>query len=210
MVGIITGDIINSRALKSQRLWLAPLKKLLNEVGSSPKIWEIYRGDNFQVEIKKPEEALLFAIRIKARIKSIKGINVRMAIGIGEKSFSAAKITESNGEAFINSGEKFEALKREKQNLSIKSPWTSFDDEMNLYIRLSLIAMDNWKQGAAEMVQVSIKNQNTGQQKIADILRIGQSSVSEGQKRAHYTEIMEMEKLYRTKIKILLKNGTPH
>ena len=208
MVSVITGDIINSRDLKNQSLWLVPLKKLFNEVGKSPKTWEIYRGDYFQIEIKKPEDALLFAIRIKALVKSIKGIDVRMAIGIGKKSFTAAKVTESNGEAFIYSGEKFENLKKEKRTLSIKSPWASFDNEMNLYISLSLIAMDTWKQATAETIQISIQNQNKGQQEIGAILGVKQPTVSEGQTRGHYIEIMEMENLYRSKIKTLIKNDT--
>jgi len=41
---------------------------------------------------------------------------VRMAIGIGGKSYSGDRITESNGEAFINAGEKFEELEKEKFN----------------------------------------------------------------------------------------------
>ena len=201
MISVITGDIINSRKLKNQLQWLASLKKLFAEEGKSPKKWEIYRGDSFQLEVKKPEEALLMAIRIKANIKCIKSIDVRMAIGIGKKDYSAPKITESNGEAFIYSGEKLENLKKEKQTLSIKTPWTELDKEMNLYICLALIAMDNWSQGAAELVKISLEDRNMAQQEIGDILGITQSSVSERQKRAHYTEIMEMEALYREKIK---------
>ena len=205
MISVITGDIINSRKLKNQRQWIALLKKLFAEEGKSPKKWEIYRGDSFQLEVKKPEEALLMAIRIKANIKCIKSIDVRMAIGIGKKDYSAPKITESNGEAFIYSGEKLENLKKEKQTLSIKTPWAEFDREINLYIRLALIAMDNWSQGAAELVKISLEDQNMAQQGIGDILGITQSSVSERQKRAHYAEIMEMEALYREKIKKRMK-----
>ncbi len=64
---------------------------------------------------------LLVAMKLKASLKAVKGINVRMAIGIGTRTYNAAKITESNGSAFVNSGEKFEMLKQEKQNLAIKS-----------------------------------------------------------------------------------------
>lgn len=42
-----------------------------------------------------------------------------MAIGIGCKDYNAPKITESNGEAFIYSGELFDEMKKKK--LSIKT-----------------------------------------------------------------------------------------
>src|SRR3546814_11309760 len=59
-------------------------------------------------------DALATAIGIKAIIKSIKQLDVRMAIGLGEISYVAKRVTESNGSAFVFSGEKFERLKKEK------------------------------------------------------------------------------------------------
>ena len=53
----------------------------------------------------------LTVLRIKATLKGIKNLDVRMAIGIGKREFTAFNITESNGEAFIHSGEKLESLK---------------------------------------------------------------------------------------------------
>ena len=201
---VLTGDIVKSRAVKDSNQWIIPLKKTLSANGDAAKDWEIYRGDSFQVEVSNPEDAFLTAIKIKATIKSIKGLDVRMAIGIGAKDFTGARITESNGEAFINSGEKLEGLKKEKQNLAIKSPWSEFDEEMNLLIRLSLIAMDNWTRGAAELIKVLADHQEIKQSKLAKKLKISQSSVSEKKKRAFYSEIMELEQFYRKKINALL------
>ena len=205
MISVITGDIINSRQLKNQEQWMTPLKKLFNEQGKTPKIWEIYRGDSFQLEVHKPEEALLLAIRIKASVKCIKNLDVRMGIGIGSKDYTASTISESNGEAFIHSGEKLESLKKEKQTLAINTPWQEFDREMNLYIKLALIAMDNWTQSSAEIVKVFLENPQKKQKEIAGLLGLKyQSYVSERKTRASYDEIMEMEMLYREKIKKLI------
>lgn len=204
LTSVITGDLINSRKVKKPSQWLDPLKKALRTEGKTPEAWEIYRGDSFQVEVKNPSDAFLMAIRIKATIKCIKNLDVRMAIGIGTKEFTGSKLTESNGEAFINSGEKLEGLKKEKYTLAIKTPWADFDKEMNLYIRLALIAMDNWSRGSAELMSMLIDRKDTTQKKLAGILGIYQSSVSERQKRANYTEIMELESLYREKINHLI------
>jgi hypothetical protein len=143
---IITGDLIKSRNIGAKH-WLPPLRKVLSTEGETPRSWEIFRGDSFQIEIKDPSQALLIAIRIKATLKCIKHLDVRMAIGIGEKDYAGAKITESNGNAFIFSGEKLEEITREKQNLGVRTPWPEFDREMNLYFRLALVIRMEHKLG---------------------------------------------------------------
>jgi predicted XRE-type DNA-binding protein len=200
ITSVITGDIIKSRTVKNASIWLQPLKKVLSLEGSTPKTWEIFRGDSFQIEIKKPEEAMLSAIRIKATIKSIKNLDVRMGIGIGAKQYSGQKITESNGDAFVRSGEQLEALKKSKQNLAISTPWPEFDHEMNLYIRFAMIVMDNWTTGAAELAKLIIDNQQITQTMLAKKLKITQSSVSERKQRTYLTELMDLEQLYKEKL----------
>ena len=205
MTSVITGDLVNSRKMKNSKKWIKPLKKILSSEGPSPSTWEIYRGDSFQLEVKDPALALLTAIKIKAAIKSIRNLDVRMAIGIGEKEFTTSTISESNGDAFVNSGEKFESLKKEKQQLAVKTRWPEFDKEMNLYIRFALIAMDSWTTGAAELIIFLLANREITQSKLAKKLKISQSSVSERRKRAFYSEIMELEALYQEKVKKLIQ-----
>lgn len=199
MTSIITGDIINSRKVDPV-IWLNPLKDLMKEWGKTPKTWEIYRGDSFQLEITQPQYALLAAVRIKACIKSIENLDVRMGIGIGHKNYDAKKITEANGEAFINSGETFEELKKLKQNLAIKSPWTQLDDELNLMFRLASIVLDKWSTATAQIVAVSIANRTLSQKELGDKMERTQSTISEAQKRAHYDEIMDLVSFYEKSI----------
>lgn len=191
MTSVITGDIINSRNVDNQ-IWLTSLKKIFKEVDAG----EIFRGDSFQIEIKNASEAFFTAIKIKSYIKAIKGVDVRMAIGIGEKNFSSDTIVESNGEAFINSGKAFDALLK-KQTLAVKSPWKEFDEEINLAIRLSLLTMDNWTQNSAEFVRTLLNNLSSTQIEISKKLNISQSSTSERRKRAGLDEILQLEKRYR-------------
>jgi hypothetical protein len=204
ITSIITGDIINSRGGKV-RQWLPVLKKALALTGENPQAWEIYRGDSFQLEVKNPADALMVAIRIKAYIKTIKNTDVRIAIGIGEKIFTASTIAESNGEAFIYSGEKLENLKQEKQNMAVKTRWADFDREMNLYIRFALIAMDSWSTGAADLIKMLLDNPEITQTKLAKRLKITQSAVSGRQKRAYYNEVKDLEILFREKVEQLIR-----
>ena len=202
MVAVITGDIINSKKINPKK-WLKPLKKELDTIGSSPKFWEIYRGDSFQLIITKPEDAVTTAIKIKATLKSISDMDARMAIGIGSRTHNAQKVTESNGSAFVHSGEKFEMLKKEKQNLAIKSDWPEFDKELNLFLKLSLIAMDNWTVNAAEIVKTIMENPDKLQQELGKIVGIKQNAISNRLKRAYYDEIMEVNEMYKSKLKTL-------
>lgn len=213
MVAIITGDIINSRELKSQDIWIKPIKKLLGKWGQTPKQWEIFRGDSFQLEIADPAESLLAALQIKALIKSLpypeenkrtSPVDVRMAIGIGVKTHNADRISESNGEAFVRSGEKFEQLKSEMITLAINSPWSEWNDEMNLYLKLAGIQMDSWSISSGELMSEMLSNPDRTQAQIGEILHINQNSVSKRYKAANGEGILAMEKLFRKKVKQLL------
>jgi len=192
MTSVITGDIINSN--KSNPLvWLRLLKAELNNHGIKTLQWEVYRGDSFQLEVA-PEKALEVAILIKATIKQLADIDVRMAIGIGEKDYNAKKITESNGSAFINSGRCFEQLK--KHTLAIKSPWDSFDEQISIMIELALLVMNNWAPTSSVIIKAALNNPNLNQSELAKKLKRTQSNISAGLKRSGYDEIKKMLEYY--------------
>lgn len=199
MIGVITGDIINSQRTEPA-IWLKALKEVLGNWGETPKKWEIYRGDSFQLEIKNPADALEAALQIKAAVKSIRGTDVRMAIGIGDKSHNAEKVTESNGSAFVYSGELAEELKRLKLNLAIRSHNTSFNSDMNLYLKLLIIIIDGWSDNAAKTVFAALQQPDQLQVEIGKQLGIKQNAVSSRLKRAHFDEIIEVIRMYNYKI----------
>jgi len=214
MIAVITGDIIASRKVVNQDKWLLPLKTLFSTWGDSPKDWKLDRGDFFQVEIKHVEDVLINALKIKALIKKvtplddrkkISTIDVRLVIGIGEKTYAGESISESNGTAFIHSGEKFDLLKKENITLGVKTPWQDFDEEINLYLKLAGTFMDKWSVSSAELVQIVLNNPNITQDEIGKQLGIQQSGVSRRWNRAHVNELLEVNKMYQKKIQTLLK-----
>ena len=201
MIGIITGDIVNSRKLSS-KIWIDGFKQLLNTFGKSPIEWEIFRGDEFQLEVKNPEDALMIALQIKSYFKTLK-LDVRMSIGFGDKTYKGKKISESNGTAFSRSGEVFETLKKQKINIAINSDNEAFDAEFNLMLRLALTFMDNWLVQSAEFVLKSIENPSLSQEEMGVKLGINQAAVSRRRKRAQFDLMIELEQYFRNKIKIL-------
>lgn len=205
MTSILTGDIINSRNTNSNS-WMPLLKETLNSIGKTPKTWEIYRGDSFQIEIEQPENALFFAIKLKAVLKQIKNLDVRIGIGIGKKNNDHNNITEGNGEAFIFSGKAFDSIVK-KQNLAIKTDDEQFNEIMNSSIALALLTMDNWTTNSAEFAVKYLSNKSTTQKMLAKELNISESSASERRKRAGLDEILRLEKIYRTMVNHKKING---
>ena len=151
------------------------------------------------MEISNPEDAFLSALKIKATLKNIENINVRIGIGIGEKEFNTNKITEANGEAFINSGIAFDNYLK-KQTLAVKTPWQEIDDEFNLFFELALMTIDNWTINSAEIFKIASENKEATQKDIATLLGISQGSVSERQKRAGIEPLMKLETHFRKQI----------
>ena len=196
MIAVITGDIINSRTSQTQD-WLKYLKSVLNQYGQSPKQWEIFRGDSFQLVIK-PENALFAAIHIKAAVKQTKTQDVRMAIGLGEETNTEKKITESYGSAYIRSGECFDALK--KQTLAIKSSDEQWNNLFNLLLSLALLTANTWTGIVAQVITTVLENPEKHQTEIAKLINKSQSSISEALKRGGYEEIMKLNSYYQTQL----------
>jgi hypothetical protein len=198
MIAVITGDIINSRKASNEN-WLEKLKEVLNQFGISPKDWQIYRGDSFQLQIQNPSNSILTAIFIKSAIKTIKNLDARMSIGIGDKSYDSNRIMESNGSAFIYSGYAFDNLLK-NQTLAIKSPWADIDEEINIGLSLALHFMNKWTIKSAEFVRFSIEKKKLNQKELANLLNVSQSSISERKNRSGFDEIMKFEKRFKRKV----------
>lgn len=199
MEAIITGDIVNSRAIEAKE-WILKLKECLSLFGNEPGQWEIYRGDSFQLKVE-PKKALLAAVLLKAQIKQFKALDIRMAIGIGEVNYEAEKITESNGDAFLRSGECFEQLKKEL--LMIKSPDKNFDKTMNVMFSLAGISMNSWTPLSSKIIQLSLKNPNMTQSEMAKLLDKSQSNISIALKRGGFDEIQRLLNYYKEEIQKL-------
>lgn len=203
MTSIIIGDIVNSQQ-SNPKNWLPILKRELRKSGPNPGVWEIFKGDSFEMEVTDPALSLLVAIKIKAAIKCIRKIDVRMAIGIGHKSFHAARISEANGPVFVYASEAFEGIVQKGQNLAIAAPSRRFSDEMNVILGFALIAMDKWSVNSAELVYHALSNPKLNQKQLGDMLGIQQNAVSNRSKRAHLGKIRKLLMHFQVRLKQLV------
>ena len=211
MKSTITGDIVQSKTVKDSEKWSVPLKNLLSTFGESPREWEIYRGDSFQLEVSTVE-VLRIAILIKSVIKQAdaKKLDVRIAIGIGENSKRADRVSESMGEAFVFSGELLDELKSENVHLGLKSPWKHFDEEFNMMFKLALVIMNSWTKNTAEVVELLFNMPGITQVEIAKQLGLAQSTVNDRIKRGSVYEIIELEQYFRKRVESMIKPNTTY
>lgn len=195
MLAVITGDIIGSRKIDTH-IWLPELKESLSQYGTTPSDWEIYRGDSFQISLKATQalEAILF---IKSKLKHFSHLDVRAAIGIGSLSYKAEKITESNGEAFINSGECFENM---KSTIGIKTPWEDFNEIFSILFTLGSVLIEKWSPVSSKIISSRLLHPEKTQTELAEILSTTQPLVSDGLSRAHFSEIIKIEAYYKKEI----------
>jgi hypothetical protein len=199
MEAVITGDIINSTQ-RAPTLWLPTLKSALGEWGSEPSDWELYRGDSFQLRLSNPLHLMDAAVWIKAAIRTHSGLDVRMGIGVGEISYRAERITESNGTAFIHSGEIFDQLGKMDQHIALQTPWPALDKEVNITLRLALIPMDRWTSTSALTVLEVLKHPGLTQTELGSKLGIAQNAVSTRLSRAHLDAILQWKDYFPTKL----------
>lgn len=197
MISIITGDIVNSSKLKDQQTWQDPLKELFLEISPDPGSWAIYRGDSFQIKVPA-EDALRVSLLIISEVLKldIKGLNVRLAIGLGKTDDSKTSVNEASGEAYILSGKLLDQLSPSGRKLGFESPWQRINREFEMLFRLAMVILDGWSNKTAEVAGVLFKEQGVTQTEIARKLGLAQSTVNAHIKRGSLYEIMELEEYY--------------
>jgi hypothetical protein len=203
LTAIITGDLINSREVKP-KIWLPVLEQAIGLYSSKS---DIYRGDSFQVEveIEKVFDAIFY---IKACLKTIPSMDVRMAVGIGNKDFKNRSIKKSNGEAFMYSGEAFEALK--KETIGIKTPWPESTELMRLVLELTSQIADGWSENVANSVKIAFENPGKNQQELAEILgKKYQSQISTELTKAGYHKIVKAIEYCKGNLLKQIQNAEP-
>lgn len=161
---ILTGDVVGSRKADIQK-WLPVLEESLQHYSNN---FDIFRGDSFQVAVSI-EQCIEAIFLIKATMRSIEPLDVRIGLGLGEISYWDEHIKNSAGDALVRSGEAFDDL--DKNLINVRSPWREWDEPTNIMLQLATELANRWTQNMAQTVAAQIRNPDANQSELAKILK---------------------------------------
>lgn len=183
LYSVITADIVNS-----SKLTIAQHKKLISIVKKCsleiqkihPSLFqytpEYFRGDSWQLVLKKPEFALevvlFYRAFLRAKMKN-NTTDARMAISIG--SIEYVKKHFGVGEAYKISGETLDL--KGKRRLKFVFNDNTISNFLDLIVENSDFISSKWTFKQSQIIVLALSNFN--QLKIADKIKISQQAVSQ-------------------------------
>ncbi len=203
IVGVITGDLINSSGLtKDQKINMQTgLSCFLENNQDVLMSVQFYRGDSFQLMVKK-EKAAIISVIIEAIILSTTGTRARISIGIGTISkHISGNVLQSEGEAFQLSGHQLDKMKEEGRLLKIAVDSLQFQPILAATFHLAESIIWSWKPGQAAVISM-IPACKT-QKEIAKKLNITGAAVSKALKSGKWAAIEDFLKGYEETLKMI-------
>ena len=190
---VITADIVNFTRLSSD-----DQKKLMNIISSQAKSYklEFYRGDSFQVYLKRPNESLKLVIKLRAAAKKINHgsmmpvADMRTSIGIGHVNKPVRTLKTATSEAFILSGRSFDTIADSAQRLIIQSVIPSIGPALKVIAYFVDYLMEQMTSKQAEVV-FELLNGYT-QIEVARILDKSQATISQHLQASGWSEIEKL------------------
>ena len=193
---VLTGDLVRSSSLKSQRerkkvfdylkKTLQSLKEFRKEKNEIIMFSNIFRGDAFQGLLSNLSLALRIALFIRAELLKAQIMKekteIRISIGFGRiEALNKQRIEESDGEAFRVSGRALDKMKSYRR-LALETP----SDQLNLHLSVIASLLDaivfRWTSDQAEVISLWLQNEN--QVSISNKLSISQPAVQQRLKTA--------------------------
>jgi len=200
---ILTGDIVNSTQLttRGEKKLLACLRQLL-----SPYQYEFYRGDSFQVYVKRAEEALPLALLCRTAAISI-GSNgpaasdIRISIGIGDVKMPVTSLGTAKGEAFILSGRAFDAMASNSTRLAIAATEPLANEGLHITADYCNALFSTMTGKQAAVIFELLKGES--QQAVATRLKKSKSTISQHVTAGRWLELERLLQHYKNIINLL-------
>ncbi|MEM8816500.1 MAG: SatD family protein [Pseudomonadota bacterium] len=181
---VLTGDIVKSREISPRARLIRTLKEALAIASQAHRAdYEIYRGDSFQMVIPSPSAAALVAIVIRSKLlsqsaKKSSPWDARISVGIGGITYRGEKTTESDGPAFLLSGQGMDELNKTNRRLIVKAPWDAADRSLSLVTRFADDIVSNWSRYSAETAFLNLVYEES-QNALAKRLGKSQSTIND-------------------------------
>lgn len=211
VIAVISGDVISSTKIKEREHLIDVFHSMPNQVAhiSKCKGSTLYRGDSYQIEIERAEEALRIAIILRLLLKTNtpEGENMntsnglwdmRVSIGVGTVSFRSEDVETSDGKAYQLSGRNLSKIG--KQNLIITTPWQEVNDELEVSTAFADDIITNWTFSQSQVMLEMLFNEEIMQKQIAEKLNKSPQSISVLLKAAKSSNIIRYIERYESLI----------
>lgn len=180
---VLTGDIVRSRDISPRRKLISVLKDALQTAREKYQAdFDLYRGDSFQLILPSAPAAALVAVVIRSKLLSHSPSkqqpwDARISIGIGDITYKSEEVAESDGPAFLRSGDGMKQLASEGGRLIIGAPWEQADRSLSLVTRFADSVISDWSSYSAETAYYSLVY-NESQTVLAKRLKKSQPTIN--------------------------------
>jgi hypothetical protein len=209
-VAVITADVVNSTKINASKrsMVLSKMKQIFIEISKVYKLpkgsIEIFRGDSFQILIEDPSIALEVLLYVFFSLKIDDPIVVcRYSLGVGDMSFRAPKVIESDGTAFQVSGRMLDAISKSNALINISSDEVGFNTELEVHSLTLDFLLSNISSSQYNIFLWALCGYS--QTEIANEIGVFQSSVTRTLKRSGWHVIEKIIKNYTVKTTIKQK-----
>lgn len=201
VVAVLTGDIVDSTALDLKGLALAR-QSLTGAARAFEDIYadalllpaEFFRGDAWQMALRRPELGLRLALFLTARLRSEGDVRTRVAIGLGAAEGLSPSVTTSVGEGFQLSGRALDAMTG-YYVLTADLPEASgpVRDWVRLCVQLCGRFAQTWTRRQAEIVAMALLTTPPHHAAIADKLvpKVAKQTVTKALEGAHWHWLLD-------------------
>ena len=184
IAAVITADIVNSTRLEAGQATV--LRHALEGTFSENQL-EFFRGDSFQLLVRKPAAALRLALQARSLARSLgTDFDIRCSIGIGKYEGPVKSLSTASGESFLLSGRAFDSL-ADNRRLAI----VSSTEDRNQTFRILAAYCDHLFRALTAKQASVVYELLTGKTQIeaGAQLKVTQATVSSHAQSAGWTEI---------------------
>ncbi|MBM7071910.1 hypothetical protein JQC92_07650 [Shewanella sp. 202IG2-18] len=180
MIAVLTADLVNSTKLEPENLvkvttWLQDY--FVQNLMATQTLSAIYRGDEFQLIFKKPQQALYETLLLKLKLKLAFSWNqdCTMSLAYGHADIITDGPQTSQGPVFVSSGRNLSKTK--KGDLFISFPFKSSDTYL-LLIKLINHQLEKLTRSQVELLTIYLENRFPEHKELAQITDTSRQNIS--------------------------------
>lgn len=186
MIAVITGDVIKSQSIPKHQYdaMLYQLDQSLRNIAQRFDVKSnLYRGDEFQLQLNQSEHLCTVALLLYLQIKAA-GYEIRQSLAIGNIDNARADIKTATGSAFTLSGQYLDEINSKRLVLNIAKQ--QVDPGLNLNIAFVEVLLIKMSQKQANALFVYLTAENKLHSELAKQLKTSRENVTKLLNLAHY------------------------